>query len=93
MDLVSIATAHLSGGGACGGAVLMAAVRRLAGCLDARPAATLHDDKRPAGTLSLISSRGTCGGDVLPSVYEEQPIDERVVLKCEHELNQGGLLQ
>lgn len=42
---MDIANSHLSGGAE----FLAAGVRRLAGCLDARPEAMPCDDKRPAG--------------------------------------------
>lgn len=44
-DIMDIANSHLSGGAE----FLAAGVRRLAGCLDARPEAMPCDDKRPAG--------------------------------------------
>ncbi|XP_045495513.1 protein virilizer [Colias croceus] len=59
-DIMEIANVHLSvSGGACGGEALLAAVRRLAGCLDTRPEALPCDDKRPAVALSRV--RGEAG--------------------------------
>ncbi|CAH2981543.1 unnamed protein product [Chilo suppressalis] len=65
-DIMEIANAHLSvggAGGAGGGAAtsgadaLTAAVRRLAGCVDARPEPS-QDDKRPPVALSLVREAG-----------------------------------
>ncbi|XP_023947796.2 protein virilizer [Bicyclus anynana] len=55
-DIMELASAHLSGGAEC----LAAAVRRLAGCLDARPEAMPCDDKRPA-VAALTRVRAECG--------------------------------
>ncbi|XP_046968380.1 protein virilizer isoform X1 [Vanessa cardui] len=60
-DIVDVAKAQLSGGAEA----LAAAVRRLAGCLDARPEALPADDKRPAVALSRLRAEG--GADAFRS--------------------------
>ncbi|XP_063828402.1 protein virilizer [Ostrinia nubilalis] len=58
-DIMEIANAHLEGGGGAGGAgALASAVRRLAGCLDARAEPLPSDDKRPAVALARVRAEG-----------------------------------
>ncbi|CAH0730103.1 unnamed protein product, partial [Brenthis ino] len=60
-DISEVANALVAGGGDA----LAAAVRRLAGCLDARPEALPADDKRPAVALSRVRAEG--GADAFRS--------------------------